>query len=399
MLAPTGRKPRFPALALDRVIAALDRWPACGEPLYNFAPGQSSFNPWKALGQEPPVIPSERVLRYGDLAGSQPLRELLAQELSLRGGIAIDPGQICITNGGTEAIMLALQLLMHPGDELLTSHACYPGYRHLHRFFGSSHRRFALRRDFNPDLDSLRHDISDNRRQVLIVNSPSNPFGTTLSDGELAAIAELTLPVVFDEVYQPLALGSRPVPSALRFTNRHFVVGSFAKSLAVPGLRLGYLVSPPHLAEEIVNIKALVSVCSSNAAQYLLEHLLLNWNLLESLHRDYLRAHYACFMDVCRGLGLELMTQPDAGLFATLKVAPELGADTTAIAIELAQRHGIGVVPSSDFQDEGSPFLRLNFSVPRQQIEPGLLRLQDALQSMPTQSDPSMASRSLAEIW
>jgi aspartate/methionine/tyrosine aminotransferase len=87
-------------------------------------------------------------------------------------------------------------------------------------------------------------------------------------------------------------------------------------------------------------------------------------------------------MDVCSGLGLELMRKPEAGLFATLKLPIDLGLDSSSVALELAVKHGIGVVPSTDFQEEGPDFLRLNFSVPREQIEPGLVRLKNALQSM-----------------
>lgn len=378
--APAGQ--RFPALALDRVVAALDAWADRDKPLYNFAPGQSSFNVWKALGHEPPPLPADKVLRYGDLRGSEQLRQLIARELSVRFSVQIDPGQICITNGGTEAIMLALQLLMQPGDELLTSQTCYPGYRYLHRFFGGVARHVPMRPDLGIDLKATCNAVAAGRRQVMIVNSPSNPFGTTMTEEELAAIAALPLPVVFDEVYQPLGLGHEAVPSAMRYTDRHFVVGSFAKSLAVPGLRLGYLVSPPRWAEEIVNIKALVSVCSSNAAQYVLQHLLLYWNLLESLHREYLRERHELFADVCDRLGLRLMAQPAAGLFATLQINTPPGTDTTEVALRLAEQYGVGVVPSTDFQNEGTPFLRLNFSLPRRCIEPGLVRLRDALKDM-----------------
>jgi aspartate/methionine/tyrosine aminotransferase len=113
-----------------------------------------------------------------------------------------------------------------------------------------------------------------------------------------------------------------------------------------------------------------------------LEHLLLHWNDLENLHREYLQSHHDLFMDVCNGLGLDLMRKPEAGLFATLKLPADLGLDSTSVALELAEQHGIGVVPSTDFQEEGPAFLRLNFSVPREQIEPGLVRLKSALECM-----------------
>lgn len=151
----------------------------------------------------------------------------------------------------------------------------------------------------------------------------------------------------------------------------------------------------------MVNIKALVSVCSSLAAQHVLESLLERWDLLEVAHQAHLRACLQHFRDVCGHIGLPLMAEPRAGLFATVELSSSGGSiglpgsarssalaegvltagedRSLAIALELAGRHGIGVVPSSDFQDTGASFLRLNFSVPRSQVEPGLFRLHRCL--------------------
>lgn len=385
MSAPQPQTLRFPTLALDQVIDALDRWPADREPVVNFAPGQSSFNVWEALGQTPPALPVERVVRYGELSGSSLLRERISQGLSHRLGVSISPRQVCITNGGSEAIMLALHLLMRPGGRLLMSESCYPGYRPLHRFFAAERRPVALRPDCTLDVAALQAQWGsgdETAGSVLLVNSPSNPFGTVLSAPELAELASLPMPIIFDEVYQPLSLGDEPVPSAMVHTDRHFVVGSFAKSLAVPGLRLGYLISPLQWADEIVNIKALVSVCSSSAAQHVMEHLLLHWDELEAQHRRHLRRSHDHFFGVCQRLGLPMMSRPQAGLFATLALPRSAPLDSLSVALELALHHGIGVVPSTDFQDQGPGFLRMNFSITHDLVEPGLERLAAALRSL-----------------
>lgn len=98
MLALSGRKHRFSTLALDKVILELGKWSDQDKPLVNCAPRQSSFNVWKALREEPPLISIERVLHYGDLSGSLKLRELISQELSNRSGVSINPMEVCITN-------------------------------------------------------------------------------------------------------------------------------------------------------------------------------------------------------------------------------------------------------------------------------------------------------------
>jgi len=382
MSAAALRELRFPALAIDQVAEALDQWPeGSAEPLVNFAPGQSGFDVWRALGEDPPALPIERVVRYGDLAGSWRLRQQISQGLSRRFGVDVAPTQVCITNGGSEAIMLALHLLLQPGHELLMGRTCYPAYRPLHRLFGAKRTEVAVRPDGCLDMAALTGQVKG-RDQVLLVNSPGNPLGGVMGAGELAELAELPIPIIFDEVYQPLSLTKESVPSAMAYTDRHFVLGSFAKSLAVPGLRLGYLVSPREYADEVVNIKALLSVCSSFAAQYVMEHLLVHWDDLEGLHRAYLRHNHAHFTGCARDLGLQFLTQPQAGLFAALALPADLGSDSLGLALVLAREYGIGVVPSADFQDQGPAFLRMNYSIQPEQIEPGLQRLAAAVRRL-----------------
>lgn len=392
--------PRFPALALDRVCRALADHEREGA-VINFAPGQSSFDVWEAMGEPPPALPPSLIGRYGDLNGSLVLREMISRRLSTRLGGRIGPEQVCITNGGSEALMLALHLLLPGGGTLLMPSICYPGYRHLHAFFGAQRRLIPMRADWNVDVGRLARR-RDDAPIALLVNSPGNPFGSVLSDDDLDRLDSLDIPMVFDEVYQPLALDHQPVPSAARLAQRHFIVGSFAKSLAVPGLRLGYLISPPQHVEEIISIKALVSVCSSLAAQHVLEHLLERWDALEAAHRTHLRGCLQHFMAACDEHRLPLLTRPRAGLFATVSLRPGplrhaaahgealaamavRGQDadiSLPIALSLAKQYGIGTVPSVDFQDRGPAFLRLNFAIPRPQVEPGLARLKRALDAL-----------------
>ena len=180
-------------------------------------------------------------------------------------------------------------------------------------------------------------------------------------------------------VYQPLLVSKK---STVDRSMGSTIFENSVEGLFQQPVRPGFLVSPTHFANEIVNIKALVSVSSSNAGQHVMEHFLLHWHELENLHRQYFQSHHDLFIDVCSGLGLDLMRKPEASLFATLKLPADLALDSTSVALELAEQHGIGVAPSTDFQEEGPAFLRLNFSVLREQIEPGLVRVKSTLQSM-----------------
>lgn len=396
---------RIPTLGLDRVNQLLGRAASPFLPTLNLAPGQSSFQVEPLLGLELSAEATGTLGAYGELNGARALREQICAHYASRYHHTLSPEQVCITNGASEGIALILSLLLRPGMELLMGASCYPAYRPLHLLFRGQRREVPMRPDFNLDVAAIPALLTPTSG-ALLVNSPSNPFGTILSPQDLEALAELPIPVIFDEVYQALPLqAGRQVPSAVALTDRHFVVGSFSKSVAAPGLRVGYVISPPHLADELVNIKALLSVCTSPSAQAMASILLRHWDRVVTAHQRMLQQHWQHFSGLCTRLRLPLLVEPQAGFFATLRLPTELPPHTRRalhagqsssssctraqqplsleLALMLAEEYALGVVPGTDFQDQGEDFIRLNFSVPYVQLEPALQRLRSVLDGNP----------------
>jgi len=201
-----------------------------------------------------------------------------------------------------------------------------------------------------------------------------------LTSAELAVIAELGVPVIFDEVYQQLGLAGDDVPSAIQHSNRHLIVNSFSKSLSLAGYRVGYLISPESETGRVVDVKATTSFSTCSISQTVVEKLLPHWVHLISIHRSFLRKRWQQFATAAQECGLTLLGSPAGGLYGLLDVS-ECGRSSASIAMELAREYAVAVDPGDDFGSPDPGYLRLNFAGPSQTIEPGLQRIADCLSS------------------
>ena len=348
----------------------------------NFGKGVSSFNPFEHLAADPAPLDFGAHTGYGDIKGLEGLRRLIARHYQEHFDYDLCPERICITDGASGALTIAMAMLMDgAGAELVIPDSCYPAYRVLARLFNARVRRAPMRDGGHVDLERLPQQLTRKTRAILI-DSPGNPHGTYLSADELDALARLGLPVIFDEVYQPLALGEQIIPSAIHHADQHLIVGSLSKSLAIAGFRVGYLIVPEAQVALMTNVKAVLNMCTSLPSQVLAEHLYEHWDGLIDKHRAMLRQHWAIFRRTAAHLGLRLRGEPGAGFFALVDVA-DSGRDARELSLDLARNHALGSVPGIDFRDNDHAFLRLNFACPGHQIEPGLGRLAAYLRASP----------------
>jgi aspartate/methionine/tyrosine aminotransferase len=291
----------------------------------------------------------------------------------------LSPRRVCITDGASGALTIAMAMLMEAGAELVLPMSCYPAYRVLAQIFNAKVRLAPVTEAGRIDVERLPARLSRQSR-ALLINSPSNPHGTYLERDALEAVAGLGVPTVFDEVYQPLPLGEETIPSAIQHADRHMIVGSLSKSLSIAGLRVGYLIVPESQVARMTNIKAVLNMCTSLPSQVLAEQLLRHWPVLIDRHRAMLRRNWALFRAAAERLGLRLRTEPQAGFFAMVDCG---GVDAGALAMDLARHQALGSTPGCDFQDGDNAFLRLSFACPAEQIEPGLRRLAACLHQSP----------------
>ncbi|MCG3189589.1 MAG: Aspartate aminotransferase [Burkholderiaceae bacterium] len=325
---------------------------------------------------------------YGHNLGLPELRDALARYTS---GLhrPVDAGRIAVTSSGVSALMLATELLVGAGDEVVAVAPVWPNLTQQPAVMGTRVRRVALAPDaggaWRLDLRALIDAIGA-QTKVLLVNSPNNPTGWTLTRDEQQALLSHCRRtgtwIVADEVYERMWFGGgRCAPSFLDLAtsgDRLIVVHSFSKSFLMTGWRLGWMVLPDGVGPQVGKLIEFNTSCAPEFVQRGgLAALALGDSFVEGLVQR-LRACRDLLLAQLRELPGVTVAVPDGGLYAFLRI--EAHADSLALAKTLVAEHGLGLAPGVAFGPEGEGWLRWCFaSRERERLALGVSRLARAL--------------------
>jgi len=324
---------------------------------------------------------------YAHNLGLPSLREAIADYAArLHGPIEVD--RIAVTSSGVTALMLAMQMLAGPGDEVVAVTPVWPNLTAQPVVQGARVTRLPLRAKegaWSLDVDELRAAVTSATR-VLLVNAPNNPTGWALTQGEQRAMLEHCRStgtfIVADEVYERLYYGPGGcAPSFLDIAepdDRVVVVHSFSKSFLMTGWRLGWLVLPRGHLDAMGKLIEFTSSCAPVFVQRGGEAALATAEASVPALRDRMRA---CRDRLVGGLaslpGVQVATPP-GGMYAFFRIDGQ--DDSLALAKRLVADHGLGLAPGAAFGPEGEGWLRWCFaSRDPARIDAGLQRLAAAL--------------------
>jgi aspartate/methionine/tyrosine aminotransferase len=331
---------------------------------------------------------------YSHNLGLAELRDAIAGYVgSLHPVVGSD--RIAVTSSGVSALMLAMQSLVGPGDEVVAVVPVWPNLTAQPAILGAHVTRFPLRpgRDgaWRLDVEALEHAVTD-RTRVLLVNSPNNPTGWTLSRAEqetlLAHCRSTGTWIVADEVYERIFFGdagegtagagiarapsdasgeagprAAAAPSFLDIAgadDRLIIVHSFSKSFLMTGWRLGWLVLPTGMAPALAKLIEFNTSCAPVFVQRAGLAALANADAFVPGLVERLKACRDTLLPRLLALpGVEVATPP-GGLYAFFR-APG-SDDSLAFAKRLVEHAGIGLAPGAAFGAEGEGWLRWCFA-------------------------------------
>lgn len=235
---------------------------------------------------------------YAHNLGLPALREAIAHYVSaLHGPVSID--RVAVTSSGVSALMMAMQMLVDPDDEVAAITPLWPNLTAQAEIMGARVRRVPLQPRQGAwalDMDHLRAAVGPGTR-VLLVNAPNNPTGWTLAREEVQAILDHCRKtgtwIVADEVYERLYYGpGHAAPSFLDLASpddRVVAVQSFSKSFLMTGWRLGWVVVPPDSLDAIGKLIEFNTSCAPVFVQRgALEALRLSSSLVPALQQRML---------------------------------------------------------------------------------------------------------------
>ncbi|MFT5163650.1 MAG: methionine aminotransferase [Alteromonadaceae bacterium] len=182
--------------------------------------------------------------------------------------------QVTVTSGATEALFVAIQTIVHAGDEVIIFDPAYDSYEPAVNLAGGKCIHIPLLPpSYGVDWQQVEQAITS-QTKAIIINSPHNPTGTILHEQDIIAlkklVAEHDLYVISDEVYEHIVFDGQVHHSILRYpelAQRSFVIASFGKTFHVTGWKVGYCIAPKDLTDEFRKIHQYVTFCTVTPMQ------------------------------------------------------------------------------------------------------------------------------------
>ncbi|MBM3143973.1 MAG: aminotransferase class I/II-fold pyridoxal phosphate-dependent enzyme [Chloroflexi bacterium] len=342
---------------------------------------------------EPDFITPEPILRagihalevgethYTSNAGIYDLREALAEHLQDDYGISYDPGsEIIITVGVSEALYLALNAVLNPGDEVIIPTPCFVSYQAGVTLAGGVPIELPSRVDENFQLrpEKLREAITP-KTKALLIGYPNNPTGAIASREVLLETGRIAeehdLVVISDEIYDQLVYGVKHICFAALpgMKERTITLGGFSKDYAMTGWRVGYAAAPADLLQGLLRIHQYTIMSAPTAAQIA---------ALAALeqgkeHVEQMRAEYNRRRELIVG-GLNqfgMATFEPHGAFYAFPSVAISGMDDETFAQQLLDEEKVAVVPGAAFGAGGEGFVRCSYATAYEKIEEALERM------------------------
>jgi aspartate/methionine/tyrosine aminotransferase len=323
---------------------------------------------------------------YPPNRGIPELLPVLADYLTELHGTEIGEDRVTVTASAMNGIMLVMQLLVDPGDNVVLAPPLWPNCSETVHIMGGETRRVPL--DFENgswhlDIEKL-FDSCDGRTKAMFLNSPGNPTGWVLDADSQRQVLEFArdrdIVVIADEVYERLYYLGERAPSFLDIAEPDdpvIAVNSFSKNWSMTGWRLGWLTHPPELGDRLGMLTEYNIAGPTTFVQHAGAVAVRDGN-------DYvasLRTQYSRNRDlVCDRLGeweKVRLARPDGAFYAFFSV--DGASDSVALAHDILDKTGVGVAPGAAFGPEGEGWLRLCFGVREQTLITALDRLERLL--------------------
>lgn len=301
----------------------------------------------------------EKKTAYAPMVGIPELRKAIA-DAEKKNGLDFGPGNVMVTNGGMGALFNIFLGLCGKDDEIMIQDPYWAAYTTI---FNSLELKFSavpFIKDAKLDEKILLDSITE-KTKFLLVNSPNNPTGEVLDEKSVKRIAEIAkdhgIIVVADEVYEKLLFNNRKHISIAKFYPEGTLkVGAVSKTYSMTGWRIGWLVAPDGVIDELKKCNRATASCINTFAQFgAVAALTGDQSCVQEMKDEYEKRYNVMKQRIGR-LGWEC--PPVDGAFYMM---PRTGRDSWTYAMDLIEKAGVATVPGEPFGRSTKYSLRFCF--------------------------------------
>lgn len=326
--------------------------------------------------------------KYTSNAGMLQLRREIATYLNRRFDLQYDySGQILVTVGGSEAIDLALRVMLNPGDEVVVPVPSFVCYGPLAEMAGGVPVYVELKaeNEFRLTPEQLKAAITP-KTKVLVLPFPSNPTGGIMERRDLEGIAEVLrgtdIMVLSDEIYAELTYGQRHVSMAnlTDMYERTVVVSGFSKSHAMTGWRMGYVCAPRPIVGAMTKLHQFGIMSAPTTSQYAAVEAMRNGDGdIEHMREEYDRRRRYLVENLNR-IGLTCF-EPK-GAFYVFPCIQSTGLTSEEFCERFLKEEKVAVIPGSAFGAGGEGYVRACYAASMRDIAEAISRMDNFLTNL-----------------
>lgn len=361
---------------------------ARGIEVIDLSAGEPSFPTPEKIKQACKTALDQNKTYYGPAAGIAPLRQAIAKQLKRTHGIDYIADEIVITCGAKQAIFMALQILIDPGDEVLIPAPYWVSYPEQVRLAEGKPviLNGSTENDFKITPKQLKKGFTA-KTKMLILNSPSNPTGSCYTAEEFAALADVCAAkgvwVLSDEIYDRLTFdGFRQVSfaaAAPQWREKTILVNGASKAYSMTGWRMGYLAAP---AEFIAKSRIWQSQEITTIPSFVQQACVTAFNDCDA-EVAAMAAAYQSRRDLLHRLVCDIPKIKCAKPKGAFFLFPDMRAfkiPTETLAEILLEKAHVSVVAGDGFGAPG--FLRLSFVADETSLEQGAAQIREVLEKL-----------------
>jgi len=340
--------------------------------VYHLELGEPQMKTPKLIKEEVQRLVKQGLPGYTPSNGIYPLRKKISEYYKINYQVEISEDRIFITTGSSGAFLLSFLLSFDKGDRVAIFNPVYPAYRNILKSLNIE--VVEIYPEINERIINLKSIEKYKELDGVIISNPNNPNGQVFKDVELKYIYNFCrkrkIKLISDEIYHGITYDYQP-KTCLNFGNETLVINSFSKYFCMPGWRLGWVIVPKSLTENLLKLSQNIFISSGNIAQFAAINAFDCIKKFDNVVKSY-KENRDKSSQILEKMPLLEYFMPSGAFYFYVNIE-KLKIDSSDFVKKLLNDTGVALTPGIDFDTvNGNKTIRISFSSDQKSLLSGL---------------------------